>query len=226
MDMKQNYSLKYYIDKYNINDLFETDITNYMKLYKFEKNEYLLETNKNPTNLYFLVKGSLKCYTILKNGKILLHEIIRPLTCVGDVELIHGSIPHCSIQTLGYCECIGINLKILSNLIKNDLRFHKYLAKSLSTKLVRYTQTSSINLIYPLENKLASYLIALQEGNIDKEYIKIDSMTELASLFATSYRHLARTINNLCSENIIKKDRNKICILNFNELKKLADSIE
>ncbi|PAB59679.1 cyclic nucleotide-binding domain-containing protein [Anaeromicrobium sediminis] len=226
MKIEDNYTLNYYIDKYSIDTLFKKNIRKYMELHKFNKNDYLLTSNQEADYFYFLVKGSLKCYTILKNGKVLLHEILTPLHAVGDVELINNTIPACNIETLGPSICIGIKMNLLRELISNDLVFYKYLASTLSTKLVTYTHSSSINLIYPLENKLASYLLGVHATNPDAPHIKIDSMTELASLFATSYRHLVRTFNNLCDQNIINKDRNRISILDYKTLEKLAGSID
>ena len=47
----------------------------------------------------------------------------------------------------------------------------------------------------------------------------------MADLLGTSYRHLIRTINKLCDEKIIRKEKNSIVILNINALEELAGDL-
>jgi len=97
---------------------------------------------------------------------------------------------------------------------------------SLGKKFISSSIASSINILYPLENRLSSYLLAIapentKHSNLDGGIIT-DKFTEMADLLGTSYRHLIRTINKLCDEKIIKKEKNFISILDINALKMLA----
>ena len=74
------------------------------------------------------------------------------------------------------------------------------------------------NRIFPLENKLASYLLAMNSNNI----IMIDNYSNLADLLGTSYRHLNRVLNKLVEKGIILKDKNEIKILNKEELENIC----
>ncbi|MFH4289055.1 helix-turn-helix domain-containing protein, partial [Acinetobacter baumannii] len=75
-------------------------------------------------------------------------------------------------------------------------------------KLNRLSKNSTINLLYPLENRLASYMLAageraVQHGN---RIVFSGNLTETAELLGTSYRHLLRTLNVFCDKEIIKKN--------------------
>jgi len=100
---------------------------------------------------------------------------------------------------------------------------------SLGKKFISSSIASSINILYPLENRLSSYLLAIAPENI--QYPKLDGgiitdkFTEMADLLGTSYRHLIRTINKLCHEKIIKKEKNSLIILNLSALEKLAGDL-
>ena len=100
--------------------------------------------------------------------------------------------------------------------------------KSLGKKFINASISSSINILYPLENRLASYLLAVAPE--DNDLSNLDGIitykfTEMADLLGASYRHLIRTINKLCEDKIIRKERNLITILDRNALKELAGDL-
>lgn len=82
------------------------------------------------------------------------------------------------------------------------------------------SRNGSINLLYPLENRLASYIMATM-GNENR--IEFDeTLTEIAELLGTSYRHLLRTINNLVSKGILRKDKAGYEVIDEEMLSSLA----
>ncbi len=84
-------------------------------------------------------------------------------------------------------------------------------------------KNSSINLLYPLENRLASYILATGERiDNNEEIIKFnENLTEIAELLGTSYRHLLRTLNNLSCKGAIRKKINYFQVLDEKILKSL-----
>lgn len=78
-------------------------------------------------------------------------------------------------------------------------------------------------MLYPLENRLASYLLALYPNYLNPEdKVVTDNFTQLAELLGADYRHFLRIVDKLCSKNIIKKENRSLVIVNREELKKLA----
>lgn len=67
---------------------------------------------------------------------------------------------------------------------------------------------SSINLLYPLENRLASYINELLLiNNNESLYVDFDeSLVNIAEHLGSSYRHLLRTLNVLCEKEVLQKD--------------------
>ncbi|MEW9096396.1 MAG: cyclic nucleotide-binding domain-containing protein [Clostridiaceae bacterium] len=221
--------LKYYIDKYNIKDMFLKDMTEHMELYMFDKNEYICKSKERLEYFYFLVKGKTKVYLLLKNGKSLLLRFYKPLSIIGDVEIVSDNYTHSNVQVVEKALCVCIPMKILRQFALDDTLFLRYIINSLGDKLDKNSKVSSINLLYPLENRLASYLLAVssskEEWSDTINGISTDKLTEMADLLGSSYRHLHRTINKLCSDGIIKKDKNSIIILDGEALEKLAGDI-
>jgi len=97
----------------------------------------------------------------------------------------------------------------------------------LGDKLTDASNNSSINLLYPLENRLASYIVAFastDNDNIKKLTFK-ESYSEIAELLGTSYRHLNRTLNKFCLEGILTKFDRDYLIEDFNKLLYLAGDL-
>lgn len=230
--MKRIYNqtrLENYIKKYNIGDFFGINMKEYMELHIFQKGSHIVKTNEAINYFYFFVDGKVKVYTVLQNGKSLLFRLYEPLNIIGDVEFIGCDTANSNIEAINECLCIGISMKNIRKYAVNDPTFLKCMCTSLGKKFISSSIASSINILYPLENRLSSYLLAIAPQN--SQYLKLDGgiltdkFTEMADLLGTSYRHLIRTINKLCDEKIIRKEKNSIVILNINELEKLAGDL-
>ena len=175
--------------------------------------------------LFFLVKGKGKVYVILKNGKSLLLSFCYPLTVIGDIEIVNNCDTSSNIQALEDSYCIALPLNIVREKLLKDAKFLRYVCDSLGRKLQSSSNNKSINLLYPLENRLASYILAAKEEIIvdnKKAYIFNEKLTELAELLGTSYRHLLRTINALINKGVISKENGYYKILDKKLLKTLS----
>ena len=79
--------------------------------------------------------------------------------------------------------------------------------------------------MYPLENRVASYIISIGTDK-NSEIIKFDeTLTVISELLGTSYRHLLRTLNRLCNKNILKKEEDYYIIIDYKNLEELAADI-
>jgi len=216
--------LEYFIKKFDIDNIFEKDMRNHMELHQFAKGEQIYNAGTKADYVYFIVKGKFKVLTVQKNGKSILIRFYEPFLMLGDIELLGYVDPLCSLEALSEVICIGVSFEIIRNQCMEDTKFLSFVAKSLAQKLIESSTSSSINLSFPLENRLASYLLAISpEENIVG--IATNKLTEMAGFLGTSYRHLSRTLNKLYSKNLIRKENNYIEILNREELEKLAGDL-
>ncbi|MBU5483194.1 cyclic nucleotide-binding domain-containing protein [Clostridium sp. MSJ-11] len=216
--------LEHYIKKYEMDNLFQIDIKEHMQLISFDEGENILRKGERIEYFYFLVEGKIKVYTIVENGRVLLFHFYEPLNIIGDAEFFEDDITRCNIQAITETICIAIPLSIIKDKTYNDINFIRFLCKKLSEKFLNYTIFSSVNILYPLENRLASYILAMSLEIKDsyETIIYIDKLTEIADLLGASYRHLLRTIKKLVDKNIIKKEEDSIIILDKKRLQELA----
>lgn len=226
LEIQNNIEIDNYIKKYEIEKLFTGNMKKQMNLYLFNKNEYICREEEQLEYMYFLVKGKAKVSKHLENGKSLLISFYTPITIIGDVELIRNNPTDCSVQAIEDTYCIGISFEIVRSVLINDCKFLLNICEYLSNKLTSNSNNSSINLLYPLENRLASYILAFI--NIDEHNNKFsfkESYSEISELLGTSYRHLNRTLNKFCSNEILIKSNDGYIIKDFEKLLSLAGDL-
>ncbi|VYU50733.1 cyclic nucleotide-binding domain-containing protein [Clostridium tertium] len=214
-----------YIKIHNISNLFSPYIKENIELLFFDKRELIFKEGEEITHLMFFVEGKAKVYMTLKNGKLLLLDFYKELDTLGDLELVTNDISSCNVEAIEPCVCIGIPIKFLKNNYNKDINLLNFLCNSLGEKLKRSSKNSSINLLYPLENRVASYIISIGVKE-DSKYFKFDeTLTIISELLGTSYRHLLRTLNKLVDKKILSREKDLYIVLDYEKLKKLSADI-
>lgn len=216
--------LNYYLNKHNIYDFFDIDIKKYTELHFFKKGDHIYSSGENLEYFYFFVDGKAKVYILMPNGKSYLLRFYNPVQILGDIEIIEDSTIQCNIEAITDCYCIGIDVNIIKSVCFKDITFLNYICKHLSHKLSTASLSSSINMLYPLENRLASYILSTYTDDL-ADNLQIDNLVQIAELLGSSYRHLHRVINKLSKENIIKKNNKSLVVLDKKKLKDLAKDL-
>ncbi len=213
-----------YIEKFQLNEVFSDELTQRMELRVFKKGEHLVRIGEPLQHFFLLVEGKLKIYTLLENGKKILIRFYRPLSAIGDLEFLSDYPPNAAVEALEQSCVITIPMKDIRHYTLECPKFLRFVIRQLSHKLYTYSKISSLNLVYPLENRVASYLWSVSQIDENKrlEEIRVSSLEELASLLATSYRHLSRVLNKLDAGGIISRHRGNIKIIDFSQLEELA----
>lgn len=219
--------IKTFYNKFKIDELFEKDMSDDIKLLRFEKNEYLCREGEELEYFLFLVEGKAKVFKTLPNGKSSLLSFYNSLGVIGDLEFINEEVASGTLQALSTCNCLAIPMDIARVKLINDCKFLRFSCLRLAEKLADISTSSSINLLYPLENRLASYINELMiESNSEIEYVDFDeSLSGVAENLGSSYRHLLRTLNSLIEKNILDKDKLGYKVIDKNKLADLAGDL-
>ena len=217
--------MKQYMKKYNLSDYFSQDVSSHLNLYFWKKGEHICREEENNDYLFFFVDGKAKVYTTLKNGKSLLICFYDDFNLIGSLEMMDHRLSTASIQVIEDSFCIGIKQRAVQKYLFGDVVFLQFILRSLSTELERSTKNSSINLLYPLENRLASYLFATKEEPdlaISAYPVFNENLTSLAELLGTSYRHLHRSLKVLAGKKVINKTAHGFELIDLPQLEELA----
>ncbi len=220
-----------YVRRYKMNNIFTEDMTPYMELLIFKKNEFMVKEGEEIPYLLFLTEGKAKVFTSLSNGKSLLLCFYQGFKVLGDLEAVDSVKAVTNVQAIADTSCIGISYRNVRMFLLEDAKFLRYVCSSLGGKLNRCSKNSSINLLYPLENRLASYIYTAGERVSTKRednqtmntVICFDeNLTEIAELLGTSYRHLLRTLSEFCDRRILKKEGSSYLVTEEKTLKELS----
>lgn len=225
--IEDKFIINSFYNELNIQDLFNKDMKKHMKLLRFERHEYLCREDEELEYFLFLVQGKAKVFKTLPNGRSSLLSFYNSLRVIGDIEFIKKGVVSGTLQALSTCYCLAIPMSIARKELIEDSKFLQFICESLAEKLAAISMNSSINLLYPLENRLASYIneLLLYNKN-DNSFIDFDeSLVNIAEHLGSSYRHLLRTFNSLCEKNVIEKDKKGYRVINKEKLVKLAGDL-
>lgn len=215
--------LSHYIDKHNIENILDKDILKHAQLHFYEKDEYILEAEAKLEYYYLLVDGKIKVSYLFENGKSMLLKFYKEFNTIGDLELLKNISILCNIDAIEDTYLIAIPSDILRKKYLNNVKFLHHLVESLSEKLYATINNSSYNFVYPLINRLSSYLV---EHMTDKNYIILNSsFKEIAQFLGTTYRHLNRTFKELEAASIIKCEDKTIYVLDERKLRDLSKNL-
>ncbi|KYG30391.1 transcriptional regulator YeiL [Priestia endophytica] len=207
----------YYIKKYPIESLFTFPIKPYIQVCQFERGEFIYKEGSYPQYLYYLVEGKAKLYVTHENGKVSLINFFQSPTFMGEIELLNSERSSKAIQTVTKTICLAIPIHTCKEKLLRDVTFLRYLCSFLSEKATRISAKYTQNQAYPLENRLASFILLSADGNFYKE-----KHTEVCEYLGVSYRHLLHVLAQLCKTNIIEKQSKGYIIRDKELLEKLA----
>ena len=226
--IEDSFIIENYYNELDMQNIFMDDMKSDMKLLKFDKHEYLSREDEDLEYLLFFIQGKAKVFKTLPNGRNLLLAFYKPFRVIGDIEIVKNQSATGTIQALSTCYCLAIPMKKARLELTKDSKFLKFTCESLAEKLAAVSMNSSINLLYPLENRLASYINeSLVYGeNEENLYIDFDeNLINIADLLGSSYRHLLRTFNTLCKKGVLEREYGKYKVINKTLLKELAGDL-
>lgn len=215
-----------YIQAYKMNDVLNEELMPHLSLYQFDEGEYICEQGDSRSHLYILVKGKIKIYTTSMEGNKLILAFKFPLEIVGDIEYIQNMDMINTVQAVTSVTMIRVHYEWLNKYSYNHPPFLQFLLKIITRKFHIKNNSFVFNLMYPVEVRLASYLLSISfdESNEDfKGRLSISHLKDAAGLIGTSYRHLNRVLNQLCEEGLVERTKEYIFVKDAERLSSLAN---
>lgn len=208
-----------------MNELFSDLLTNHTLnkciLETVKKGTFIVNEGDEINDLYFLIDGTTKVYKDYLNGKRILIGFFPAPNTIGDIEYMIYQKATCSVEAVTDVSYYKISFDELNRKYKNDINFSNRILKGITVKLLSSNDKASINLMFPLETRLTSYLTSLYDLQKKMSFTLVN-LQDLADHLGCSYRHLHRGFLKLSNDNIIKKSGRHITILNIEALEDLA----
>ncbi len=209
--------LQRYLDKAQLTDIFDKNNMPTIELFFFEKNEYLIKEGQTSKYLYFLVDGECKCFSFTQNGQNVSFGGTKSFRMFGEVASIWGKEPTSSVQAVKNSYCLAIDLDKHREQILNDNCFLRYLASVLADKIKMLDNTIASYTNSTVANRLASFIL---QNSIDDVFTC--TLISCADIVGASYRHILRTMQSFCDDNLLRKEKKVYYIIDKPALQKIA----
>jgi len=209
------------IEKSGFLNFFSFPADSYAKLAAFSPREYIIKEGFLPSHLFFLTSGRAKLYTTLANGKVALIDFFRAPCFIGEMELIGHSRDICSVQALELCLCLALPITQCGDMLLNDPVFLREICIYLSDKNAKNIRSLTKNQSYPLENRLAGFILLSSAADTYQE-----KHSHVADYLGVSYRHLLYVMAQFIEKGYLDKRKRAYQITNRQALLELAHVIE
>jgi CRP/FNR family transcriptional regulator, putaive post-exponential-phase nitrogen-starvation regulator len=213
-------SVKTYVRRFSLASLLSADLVEALRPIRKEPGELVIGAGDPVQDLLFFVEGRIKIYSVLDNGQSILAAIYRPFDVIGEVELFAAERYTLSVEAVTETICLALPVTAIKKSAERNYRLFMYLCGRLGAKLRDRVIAESINLRYPVENRLASYLQASTDNK--GRILGTDDLGELADFLGASYRQLARVVRRFRDLGILDRTRGRIRVLNRARLQPLA----
>ncbi|WP_040209273.1 Crp/Fnr family transcriptional regulator [Neobacillus jeddahensis] len=216
--------LHHYLQSHQIESIFNEQIMPYLSLYRFEQGENICSQGEPAHDLYILVKGKVKIYTTSPEGKTFILSFRTPLEVIGDIEYIQGIDIINTVEAISAVEMIGIQQSILKKFVQDYAPFLQFILDIITKKFYLKSHAMSLNLLYPVDVRLASYLLSISYDENDDVVSgqHRSRLADTANLIGTSYRHLNRVIQQFCAKGLIERSNGFIHIKDREGLRALV----
>ena len=208
-----------YHDPFPLSDYFSFDIRPYTSVMKFGSGEKLLREGETPAFLYYLIDGRAKLFLSHGNGRISLINFLDSPCFIGEMELLQAQEAANGVTAITPCTCYGIQINKCKDKLLNDTKFLRHLCLFLSQKAISNTRNYTKNQSYPLEVRLANFILLTSYKRMYRE-----RHTEVSEFLGVSYRHLLYVFADFVKRGLLKKTESGYYIQDVNGLQKIAES--
>jgi CRP/FNR family putative post-exponential-phase nitrogen-starvation transcriptional regulator len=204
---------KQYLVDYGLGDLISENLS----IRTFRKGEFLFRQGTALEKLIIILKGRTKVYSMAANGKSLLYCFNDPGSILGEVELMTGAFASSSACAITDVKCVIIPYERCRDELTSNLKFMNRICSVMAEIVTQNSINGASNILYPFESRLCAYISMTSEEGLFQA-----KLTELAEFFGTSYRHLLRTLDNLCQKNVLEKSSEGYLIKDALKLKTIG----
>lgn len=221
MEIYKQEKRQHYIEQYSISHLFSFPVEEFMEVREYKRDEWIIREGMRPDYLYYVIEGKAKIYVTYQNGKVSLINFINAHDYIGEMELLHEVYYTKGIQASTKTICFAIPLHHYRTGLLEDTTFLRELTKFLSLKATKMAEKYSQSLSFPLENRLADFILQTADGEVYKE-----KHVAVCDFLGVSYRHLLHVLVQFCDKGYLRKEGRHYHIRQTDALHRLADVLK
>lgn len=210
--------LEDYYQRFPLSDYFSFNIVPYISVIKFDSEENILEEGEDPRFLYYLIDGRAKLFLSHENGRVSLINFLNAPCFIGEMELLGAQETANGVTAITPCTCYAIPIESCKNEMLNDTKFLRHLCLFVSQKAIGNTYNYTKNQSYPLQARLANFILLTSYNRMYRE-----KHTEASEFLGVSYRHLLYVLADFVKRGLLDKTEQGYYIQDINTLRKIAE---
>ncbi len=212
-----------YFDRARLGRFVKREYLPHFKVRTYGSGERILECGFPVEALYFFVEGRVKVRIPAENGRDLLLCFYDPPQVFGDLELFQDErAAVTTVEAVTACTCLALPRDFIGSRLAEDGQFLQELCRSLGRKLGRVIRNSALNLLHPLDCRVASYILAVTPRPPEGPPAFSANLSQAADLLGTTFRHLHRTLAALCGTGVLRKEGRTYVIVDGEALRAKA----
>ncbi|MFS0673503.1 transcriptional regulator YeiL [Ornithinibacillus sp. 179-J 7C1 HS] len=210
-----------FMEKESISHLFSFSVEEYLEVHEYSRDDWIIQEGMRPNYLFYVVEGKAKIYITHQNGKVSLINFINKNEYIGEMELLHDVYYTKGIQATTRTICFALPIHYYRKQLLEDTKFLRELTKFLSVKATNMAAKYSQSLAFPLENRLADFILQTADNGVYRE-----KHVEVCDYLGVSYRHLLYVLNQFCEKNYLEKVGRNYQVIAHDALFELGRVIE
>ena len=183
-----------------LEELFSFDITPYARQQTYPGGTEIFSEWQSTSQLIYLLEGRTKCAISHENGAVTILDFAQGPCFLGEMELLGVKEVTSAVTALTDCRCWVIQLEGCREQLLADPVFLRELCVLSNEKAIRISAAAARNQIYPLKNRLATFVKNTQRQGFYRE-----PHTEAAAYLGVSYRHLLYVLAGFVKEGLLEK---------------------
>jgi CRP-like cAMP-binding protein len=211
------------IEKHQLVEILSPILLDALELCEYEGDEVILEAQEQLSHYFFFIQGKLKVYQRQANGRNLLIQFYTKFDSLGDVELTQDLPVTCTVEAVEKSRLLRLDAALLRRHAMTHVPFLNFVIRSLSSKMRSADENHAFNLLNPVKNRLASYILWHKGNSLTIDFN--DSLQDISEFIGTTYRQLHRAFLQLEEDRVISRNGKTIEVMNINALESLAGQI-
>ncbi len=210
-----------YLQRHSIAHLFSFPVEQMMEVHEYKRDEWIIHEGRRTDYLFYVIEGKAKIYMTHQNGKVSLLNFVHTNEFIGEMELLHEEYYTKGIQAATRTVCLALSFHQCRSQLLEDTKFLRELTKVLSIKATLMAEKYSQTLAYPLENRLADFILQTADEGMYKE-----KHVSVCDYLGVSYRHLLHVLAQFCERGYLQKTGRHYLIKEYNSLYELAGMLK
>ena len=151
----------HYMEHFGLMEVVKEKYIERMELHRYHRGEMIYYMKDELNYLYFLVEGKVLIHLQTMDGKEMHLDFGEPLELLGDVEYISSSGIYSNVEAIKESYLLAMPMEVVDDNARDNSKFYEMTSKFLAQKLRKTSKKFTEMILYPLKNRIATYLYEL-----------------------------------------------------------------